>query len=93
MAVARKRPKMRRMQISLSDEQWERARRLAARSGTSVAQVFREGLEYVEKAMGDEDRDYFSRMWSIVGMVKGADPNASVNHDDIIYGPNEAVGE
>jgi hypothetical protein len=86
MAVARKRQKMKRMQISVSPEQFEKAKRIAARRSVSMSQVCRDGIDCVDQRDEEEDQEYFDRMWSIVGIVKGADPNASANHDDILYG-------
>jgi len=89
MAVARKRPKMKRTQISLLPEQFERLKRLAERRGVSFAQYLRDNVRAIEEYAEEEDREYYERMMSIVGTVKGADPDLSVKVDEILYGPRK----
>lgn len=85
MAVTRKRQKMRRVQISITDEQYQKAKRLAEKRQASLSEVFRTGLECVDARTEEEDREYFEKMWSIVGKLKGADPHGSQNVDEVVY--------
>jgi metal-responsive CopG/Arc/MetJ family transcriptional regulator len=81
MPTTRKRPRMRRTQISLPEEELNAVREFAARRGTSMSRVFRSG---VKKELGEEEA-VLDAMLSIVGIVKGADPDASEKHDEILY--------
>jgi metal-responsive CopG/Arc/MetJ family transcriptional regulator len=85
MSIVRRKAKMRRTQISLPNEQYEAVRRVAARRGVSLSQVFRDSVRSIEEQDEQEHRDYVRRMMRIVGIVKDGDPNASVDHDTILY--------
>ena len=82
MAVVRKKPKMKRTQISLPLDQYEAVKRMAEERGVSLSQVFRDAIRCEAQAHGAV-RDPLK---NIIGMVKDGDPYGSVNHDDIIYG-------
>jgi len=88
MAVARKRPKLKRTQISFEPEQFETLKRLAGRRGMSLAQFLRDNVRAIEGYAEEEDREYYERMMSIVGVLKDADPDLSVKVDEILYGPD-----
>lgn len=85
MAIRRGKSRMRRTQISLPNERYEAAVRIAAKRGVSLSQVVREALQCAEDQDEQEHRSYVERMKRIVGIVEGADPNASVDHDRILY--------
>ena len=82
MPTARKRPRMRRTQISLPADELNAVREMAARRGTSMSRVFRSG---VKKELSEEQA-IREAMFSIIGMGPGSDPEGSERHDDIIYG-------
>ena len=82
MAVVRKKPKMKRTQISLPLDQYEAVKRMAEEREISLSQVLRDAIQDEM----DQERARVERMLSIIGMVKDGDPYGSVNHDDIIYG-------
>lgn len=86
MSIARRRTRMRRTQISLPNERYEAAVRIAAKRGVSLSQVFREGLQCVERQEQEQDREYLEGMLSIVGIVPDGDPRSSEEHDRILYG-------
>ncbi len=86
MLTERKKSKMKRTQISLTPEQLQAAKQLASKRQVSLSQVFRDALECVQQQAEQEQRDYFDAMWSIVGTLKNADPDASEKHDEILYG-------
>ena len=86
MAVAKKRTKMKRTQICFTDRQWETATRLAQNKGVSVGQAVRDLVDAAEQGLEETERKRREMMWSIVGMAEGADPKASINHDEILYG-------
>lgn len=82
MAVAKKRTKMKRTQISLMPEDYDKARRMAEARRSSLSQVIRELLRSApedEGPLNDPLRD-------IIGIVTDADPRGSVDHDEFIYG-------
>ena len=81
MVVAKKR-KMRRTQVSLTSEQLEAGRRMARERGVSLSQVVRDSLEHAQR----EERLRAARLFSIVGLVKGADPDGSESVDEAVYG-------
>ena len=81
---------MKRVQVYLPVEQYEAARRIAARRGISLSELLVEALQCLEE---EEQHDYSDRMKRIVGIVEGADPNASIEHDRILYEPGEAARE
>jgi len=80
---------MKRIQINLPVEQYEAARRIAARRGISLSELAAEALQCLET----QEDQYFERMMSIVGIVEGGDPDASVEHDRILYEPEQAARE
>jgi hypothetical protein len=82
MAVARKRTKMKRTQVCLMPEEYEKARRMADARRVSLSQVVRELLRSApedECSTNDPLRD-------IIGMVKDVIPNASQTIDEVVYG-------
>lgn len=93
MAVSDKRPKMRRTQISLMPDELETARKIAAERGVSLSQVFRDAIRRAAEEREEAERKRRELMWSIVGTVEGADPNASVDHDEILYGSKDVLSE
>ena len=84
MAVAKKRTKMRRTQISLLDEDYDKARRMADRRRSSLSLVVRELLRNAP----EDDGLIVDPLRNLIGMVTDADPRGSVDHDEFIYGPD-----
>jgi hypothetical protein len=82
MSVTNRKAKMRRTQISLTAEDYEAAKKLAVERGESLSQVIRDALRRETAA---EDVSY-DPLGAIIGIVKNADPNASENVDEIVYG-------
>jgi len=82
MAVTGKKPKMQRTQISLTTEDYETARRIAAERGESLSQVVRDALR---REAGAPNTSY-DPLGPIIGIVDSADPNASEDLDEAIYG-------
>jgi len=71
-----------RTQISVDEELYERAKRVAKRRGISLAELCRRGLEAV---LADERPD---KPWmEFAGAVDG-DPDDSASIDDVVYGRN-----
>lgn len=69
-----------RTQVSLSEEQYEAAKREASRLGISFA-------ELVRRSLGDVLPKDDSKPWMrYIGMVQSGDPNSSQNIDEVIYG-------
>ena len=84
MAVAKKRTKMRRTQISLPEEQFEAVRLIAKDHGMSMSGMIRDTLrDRIAKEEAPHDP-----LRHLIGMVKDADPRGSVDHDEFIYGPD-----
>ncbi len=86
MAVARKREKMRRTQISLPPEQFERAKLYARRHGISLSEAYRIGFECLAERENEEQQRYTELMMSIVGIADSGDPRGSERIDEIVYG-------
>lgn len=84
MAVARKHTKMRRTQISLLQEDYDKALRIAAARQSSLSQVVRELLREAPE-YGESPADPLRHL---IGIVKDAPPDGSVKHDEYIYGPD-----
>ena len=82
MAVVRKKPKMKRTQISLSLDQYEAVKRMAEEREISLSQVLRDAIQDEM----DQERARVERMLSIIGMVEGTDPLGSVTVDEVVYG-------
>lgn len=82
MAVARKRAKMRRTQVSLTDEDYNFACRIAAQRHQSLSQVVREALRREAEA----EEVFFDPLRGIIGIVKDDIPNASESIDEVVYG-------
>jgi hypothetical protein len=69
-----------RTQISLSEEEYEAAKREAARLGISLAELLRRSLRSVIPV--DESKPWMR----YAGMVETGDPESSRHIDDIVYG-------
>ncbi|HEX8010790.1 MAG TPA: CopG family transcriptional regulator [Casimicrobiaceae bacterium] len=69
-----------RTQISLSDEEYDAAKREAARLGVSLAELLRRSLRSVIPV--DQSKPWMR----YAGMVESGDPESSRHVDDIIYG-------
>ena len=69
-----------RTQISLSADEYEAAKREAARLGISLAELLRRSLRSI---LPVEDSAPWMRY---AGMVETGDPKSSQNIDDVIYG-------
>ena len=82
MAVMRRRLKRRRLQISLLQEDYELAKKLAEERGTSMARVFVSGLHREDKEM----RRWQDPLRDLIGMVKDGPTDGSIRHDEMIYG-------
>lgn len=69
-----------RTQISLSDKEYDAAKREAARLGVSLAELLRRSLRSVIPV--DQSKPWMR----YAGMVESGDPESSRHIDDIIYG-------
>lgn len=69
-----------RTQISLSPEEYDAAKREAARLGISLAELLRRSLRALLPA--DEAKPWMR----FAGMVETGDPQSSLRVDDIVYG-------
>lgn len=69
-----------RTQISLSEEDYEAAKREAQRLGISLAELLRRSLRNVLPA--DDSRPWMR----YAGMVESGDQNSSQRIDDVVYG-------
>jgi hypothetical protein len=69
-----------RTQISLSEEEYEAAKREAARLGISLAELLRRSLRSVIPV--DESKPWMR----YAGMVETGDPESSRHIDDVVYG-------
>ncbi len=69
-----------RTQISLSEEEYEAAKREAERLGISLAELLRRSLRSVLPA---DDKKPWMRY---AGMIESGDPRASQRIDEVVYG-------
>jgi len=69
-----------RTQISLSEKEYEAARREAGRLGISLAELLRRSLRNLIPA--DESKPWMR----YAGMVETGDPESSRHIDDVVYG-------
>jgi hypothetical protein len=69
-----------RTQISLTEEEYEAAKREAARLGISLAELFRRSLRAV---LPPENEPPWMRY---AAMIESGDPNASRRIDEVVYG-------
>lgn len=82
MAVTKKRARMKRTQVSLTTEDFNKARRLAETRHVSLSQVVRDLLR-----SAPEDESFAEDpLRGIIGMVKDVIPNASQSVDEVVYG-------
>ena len=72
-----------RTQISLTEEEYEAAKREAQRLGISLAELLRRSLRGVLPI--DESKPWMH----YAGIVESGDPNSSQNIDDVIYGQKD----
>ncbi len=84
MAVAKKRTKMKRTQISLTTEDYDVARQIADRRQKSVSQVFREAIRREAQA----ERLRMDPLRELIGIVTDDIPHASESIDEVVYGDN-----
>jgi hypothetical protein len=72
-----------RTQISLSEEEYDAAKRESRRLGISLAELLRRSLRRVIPVDN-------SRPWMrYAGMVESGDPLSSQNIDDVVYGQKD----
>lgn len=69
-----------RTQISLSELEYDAAKREASRLGISLAELLRRSLRTMLPA--DESKPWMK----YAGMIETGDPNASQKIDDVVYG-------
>jgi hypothetical protein len=69
-----------RSQISLTEEEYEAAKREAARMGISLAELLRRSLRSLIPV--DESKPWMR----YAGMVETGDPESSRHIDDVVYG-------
>ena len=69
-----------RTQISLSEREYEAAKREAARLGISLAELLRRSLRGVIPV--DESKPWMR----YAGIVESGDPQSSQHIDDVVYG-------
>ena len=72
-----------RTQISLSELDYEAAKREASRLGISLAELLRRSLRTMLPA--DESKPWMK----YAGMVETGDPRASQKIDDVVYGQKD----
>lgn len=72
-----------RTQISLSEQEYEAAKREAARLGISLAELLRRSLRTLLPA--DRDKPWMA----YAGFVESGDPESSLGIDEIVYGHTE----
>jgi hypothetical protein len=72
-----------RTQISLTEKEYNAAKREAARLGISLAELLRRSLRAIISY------DESSPWMRYSGMVESGDPRSSQNIDDIIYGQKD----
>lgn len=77
--------KMIRKQVYLAPEQIKLLKLLARKANVTEAEVVRRAIEdYARKEKVIDD----DPLLELIGMVKGGPPDASINHDYYLYGPN-----
>jgi len=69
-----------RTKISLSEEEYDAAKREARRLGISLAELLRRSLRTMLPA--DKDKPWMQ----YAGMIKSGDPKASQRIDEVVYG-------
>ena len=69
-----------RTQISLSEEEYEAAKREAQRLGISLAELLRRSLRHMLPS--DESKPWMR----YAGMVESGDPSSSTRIDEVVYG-------
>jgi hypothetical protein len=72
-----------RTQISLSEEEYEAAKRESHRLGISLAELLRRSLRRVLPV--DESKPWMR----YAGMIESGDPHSSQHIDDIVYGQKD----
>lgn len=70
-----------RTQVSLSEQEYEAAKREAGRLGISLAELLRRSLRTLLPA--DDSKPWMR----YAGMIESGDPESSRRIDDIVYGP------
>jgi hypothetical protein len=72
-----------RTQISLSEEEYEAAKRESHRLGISLAELLRRSIRRVLPV--DETKPWMR----YAGMIESGDPQSSQNIDDVVYGQKD----
>ncbi len=76
-----------RTQISLTEQQMRRLRRIAAARGTSIAAVIRDA---VDRSIPDEDQDRLERQrraFALSGAFASGHRDTAEQHDDVLAEP------
>jgi hypothetical protein len=76
--------KLKRTQISLSEEDRALVLEIASRKGVSMSQVIREAIR--QYAVDQVPDDPWERLMDVVGIIDTGDPSSSIDHDKVIYG-------
>lgn len=82
MAVVRNRTRMKRTQVSLTTEDYSKARRMAETRHVSMSQVVRDLL----RSAPEDEALAGGPLGDLIGMVKDVIPNASQTIDEVVYG-------
>lgn len=72
-----------RTQISLSDEEYEAAKRESRRLGISLAELLRRSLRHMLPV--DQSKPWMR----YAGMIESGDPRSSQHIDDVVYGQKD----
>ena len=72
-----------RTQISLSEEEYEAAKRESQRLGISLAELLRQSLRRILPV--DESKPWMR----YAGMIESGDPDSSQRIDDVVYGQKD----
>jgi hypothetical protein len=72
-----------RTQISLSEEEYEAAKKEASRLGISLAELLRRSLRGLLRV------DVSKPWMRYAGMVETGDPDSSLGIDDLVYGQKD----
>jgi hypothetical protein len=73
-----------RTQISLTEEQHRRLKRVARERGVSLAEVVREAVDQVVPDQDEERRRAWERLMSLAGAFDSGVPDIAERHDDYL---------
>lgn len=81
---------MKQINISLEERQYQRIKDQAEQEGKSISQIIRELID--ERFHPDVEDIKNDPIFKVIGMGGGEDRTVAKDHDDLLYGGRDSLG-